>query len=163
MLKLFLNKYKIQIRSVYTIGSSHHFTSQSWANFFKEHVSAHSISAFNASHSYWLSGEVLLDSIIQMNQLEELCVQDTEISLTHLARIFEACPKLVNLSFSLREINLDRYQTDTEQVLKEVALLSQGFAKLTHLKIFCTTLDLKCCVESWLTTFGVLKYVYIHI
>ena len=128
-----------------------------WLLFFRQHVNPSSVTTFDASHVYWLPADLLCSYIMQMTNLEELCVQDTQINLTHLARIYEACPKLVKLSFSLLEDTLDCYDTDGGL---EEATVSQGFAKLTHLKIYTFSLDKKCCVESWLVTFGVLKYVH---
>ena len=45
-----------------------------------------------------------------MENLEELRIYDTKLSLMDLPNIFKACPKLTKLSFSLAERNMDRYQ-----------------------------------------------------
>ncbi len=129
-------------------------TSESWREFFKAYINPASIKTFDVSTCYWFPAEVILEFVKEMVNLEELSVEDTQISLTHLASIFEVCPKLVKLNFSLREDTLDCF--DPSIKLK----LSQGFTKLTHLKMFTLCVNKNLCVESWLVTFGVLMYVY---
>jgi len=105
-----------------------------------------------------------------MINLEELLVDDTKVSLSHLPKIFEACQSLVKLSFTLNEKSLNE-----KLVLKaSLDLLKKGFAKLTHLKMFnfttnkeansCyvhdngKTMDVEHPYESWLRILQVLKY-----
>lgn len=98
-----------------------------------------------------------------MENLEELRIYDTKISLLDLPNIFKACPKLTKLSFSLAEKNMDRYQ---EGVMEKSALdlLTAGFSRLTHLKMFVLLtgtyheLNDECSVLNiWLNALGVLK------
>ena len=92
-----------------------------------------------------------------MTNLLELSVQDTEIRLGHLPQIFEACPKLVKLSFTLLEDKLDQFEKGMEK--KALDLLKQGFGNLTSLKIYTLPANNSHCVKLWLAIFGVLKYV----
>ena len=146
------------IRKRLAIGrNSYHLTSTSWAEFFKEHINPKSITTFDASHTYWLPPEVLLHSIVQMTNLEELCVHDTKISISHLSKIFENCPKLAKLTFTLQETVIE------DKIEKEsLNRLRNGFAKLTQLKIFNFSPDYIENVRSfepWLNLFQVLGYI----
>jgi len=136
--------------------NSYHLTPTSWAGFFKECINPLSITTLDAGHTYWLPPEVLLHSIVQMTHLEELCVHDTQISLSHLPEIFKNCPKLVKLTFTLKE------ETVNEDELKKNTLtqLKKGFAQLTNLKIFIFSPDdgNRRSLQSWLNLFQVLKY-----
>jgi len=91
-----------------------------------------------------------------MTNLEELIIHDTKIALAHLPNIFAACQKIVKLSFSLTEKNLDQYQ---ENVMKKASFdeLVRGFQQLTHVKIF-TLAPSDYPVDFWPVTLGVLKY-----
>jgi len=103
-----------------------------------------------------------------MTNLEELRVDDTKVSLSHFPKIFEACQKVVKLSFTLSEKKLK------EELIEKASLdmLKKGFAKLTHLNMFnftteeealnCSfvyeTMDEEYAYESWLRILQVLKY-----
>ena len=124
-------------RRVLDISGCTFLAPQTWVAFFQEHIkpSAASIRVFDANHIYWLSPEILCGCIVQMENLEELRIYDTKISLLDLPNIFRSCPILTKLSFSLAERNMDRYQ---EGVMEKssLALLIAGFARLTELKMF---------------------------
>lgn len=88
-----------------------------------------------------------------MKKLRELNIEDTQLALIHLQTIFNDCSKLVKLSFSL---------TNTKELKgneKFLTSLSQGFGRLTDLKIFICTLDDRRYIEAWLAIFDILKYV----
>jgi len=93
-----------------------------------------------------------------MSNLEELSIQDTQISLRHLPRIFEACKKIVKFSFTLGDTNLEQFKKDT---LEKVDLMKQGFGRLTHLKIFMFTVTVPSHIvgyyyDSWLVLLEIL-------
>jgi len=128
-----------------------------WNKLF-QNITPSLISVLDVSHCYWLPADVLVQSIVEMINLQELSIQDTKISLANLPQVFEACQKIVKFSFSLTEKNLDQYQ---KGVMNEVSLdwMKKGFAKVTHLKIFTfITLSAEYTVEPWLVTLGVLRY-----
>ena len=158
VLKCVLNKFLTsECRKRLAIGRSSYFLTPSlWAGFFKECISPPSIVTFDASHTYWLPPEVLLHSIVQMTNLEELCLHDIKISLSHLPKIFENCKKLVKLTFTLHQKTLKEDEMDK----KSLKQLPNGLAKLTHLKISYFALDdgNPRSIESWLILFGVLTY-----
>lgn len=84
-------------------------TSIPWKRFFRQHIQSPAITTFDASHCYWLLADDLIHSVIQMINLEQLNINDTKISLMHLPNIFATCHKVVKLSFTLIEKNLDGY------------------------------------------------------
>jgi len=115
---------------------------------------------FDASSCYWLPASVLCPSIKQMSNLEELFVQDTKISLSHLPELFAACQKIVKFGLTLSENNLNQYE---EGVIVKESLdgIKQGFARITHLKIAsCVPFnrDMYYHLQPWLLALGVLKY-----
>jgi len=93
-----------------------------------------------------------------MTNLMELNIQDTKIALGHLPHLFKASNSIIKLGFTLAEKNLDRFK---EAVMEEEALhlMTQGFAKLLHLRVFTFALDDITYVESWLVILGVLRYL----
>jgi len=94
-----------------------------------------------------------------MNNLEELRIQDTKVALHHLPRVFEACPKIVKLSFTLLVRNtLDLYYRTHDMERTSTDNMKKGFRKLTHLKIFTFNLSDKYLSDFWPATFGVLRY-----
>ena len=146
------------VRKRLAIGrTSYYLTPTLWIRFFKDFISPLTIITFDASHTYWLPPEVLLHSIVQMTYLEELCVHDTKISLSHLPKVFENCKKLVKISFTIQH----KAFNEDEVEKASLNLLKNGFAKLTHLKIFNFTPDNysnKRSLQSWLNLFQVLRY-----
>ena len=100
---------------------------------------------------------MLVQSTVQMTNLQELCVDDTKVSLSQFPKIFEACQSLVKLNFTLNERSL----TNEELIEKaSLDLLKKGFSKLTHLKVFnfIKVKEGDCNNEPWLRPLQVLKY-----
>lgn len=127
-----------------------------WEKVLKHIKLASTITVFDASHCYWLPAQLLYKTISKMENLEEIIVHDTKISLVHLPDVFKACPKVVKLSFTLTEKTLDLYK---EGVMEQDKLnwMRQGFGRLTHLKIFSFNLSDDYCCDSWPVTLGVLR------
>jgi len=93
-----------------------------------------------------------------MDNLEELSIHDTKISLSNLPELFEACQKIVKFSLTLSEKNLDHYE---EGVMAQKSLdwMKQGFRRITHLKIFSALNDDEYYhLQPWIVALGVLKY-----
>jgi len=95
-----------------------------------------------------------------MNNLEELRIQDTKVALHHLPRVYEACPKIVKLSFTLLvKSTLDHYYKDHGLEKSSTESMEKGFRKLTHLNIFTFSLsDNENLSDFWPATFEVLRY-----
>jgi len=86
-----------------------------------------------------------------MVNLESLQVHDTQISLVHLPRLFEACQKIEKFSFSLAEKNVDA-------LFQENYWMKTGFGKVQDLKIIAFNLENNfLSTDFWSTLFGVLK------
>jgi len=97
-----------------------------------------------------------------MVNLEELAVQDTQISLTqHLPQIFLHCKKIVKLGFSLKEQNLDKFQEDEDlgdDTNTALLCVKECFSRLTHLKIYGFALNTPDRFsKTWLIILEVLK------
>ncbi len=95
---------------------------------------------------------------IKLPNLEELDIQDTRISLKKMPKVFEACQKIVKLSLTLKEDNLDEFK---KGVMEKESLkwLKKGFRKLIKLELF-VIIDPNgklCSTKSWLVPIGVLK------
>ncbi len=150
---MFLRK-RLVISRCYFLGPN------GWNNFFQEYITPLTVISFDVSHCYWLPAELLSLSITKMINLEELIVQDTQVSLAYLPKVFEACKEITKFSFTLAEKNLDLYQ-DNVMAKSSLDWLKKGFSRLTHLKIFTADLNVDSYYnESWLVTLGVLKYVH---
>ena len=110
------------------------------------------------SHCYWLKAKVLLRCIIKMENLEELFIQDTRMSLKKMPQVFEARKKIVKLSMTLKEDNLDEFKKGAMEK-ESLKCLKKGFRKLTKLELF-VIIDPNgklCSTKSWLVPIGVLK------
>jgi len=67
----------------------------------KQHtISPLLITTFEATNCYWLPAEVLSDAIVAMVNLEDLAINGTQLSLSHLATIFGSCEKIIKLDFN---------------------------------------------------------------
>lgn len=96
-----------------------------------------------------------------MTNLEEFAINDTKITLSHLAQVFQVCKSITKLSVSLVEETLDKFQEqplNSNQVSIH-SIMMQGFQKLTHLKIFNFALNARYYTDSWPVTLGVLRWV----
>ena len=131
-----------------------------WTDFFAQHIFPNSILVLDIGHCYWLPADFLCSYITQMTNLQKLKIQGTQVAIVHFPAFYEACQKVVKLSFSLLEENLDHYEED---VMGKASLdcLSQGFARLTDLSIFTSAVhEEHYAMDSWPVILGVLKYVY---
>jgi len=90
-----------------------------------------------------------------MENLEELYIHDTQLSLSFLPKVFETCQKIVKLSFTLTEKTLNTYwEAGMEEKLD---WMRKGFGRLTDLKMSTfAQLDDNYYIDSWLVTLGVL-------
>ncbi len=147
----FFCEFRSLLRGHYSIDSPY-----LWRRYFHQQIFPSPITVLDVSHLYWLNTGVLNNCICDLPNLEELCVQDTKISLANFPRVFEACQKIVKLSLTFVESDLESCE---EQVLGKKALegIKKGFRRLTHLKMFVFFLDDQGCAESWLNILGVLK------
>ena len=126
-----------------------------WESFFKQYIVPSSIKVFDVSHCYWLEAEVICCCITKMENLEELSIQDTKMSLKKMSLVFEACEKVVKLSMTLKEDNLDEFK---EGVMENASLqyLKNGFSKLTRLELFAFVVPSGDITKTWLVPLGVL-------
>lgn len=128
-----------------------------WFTIFRK-INPLMITAFDCSSCYWIPTAALSVAIVKLVNLQELGVQDTQIGLENLPRVFSKCKQIVKLSLSLKEKNLDQYQEDVGNMDKaSLDLMKDGFARVTHLKIFpFMTLKVGNSMEPWLATLGML-------
>jgi len=86
-----------------------------------------------------------------MENLEELSIKGTKISLPHLARIFELCPKITQLDFTCYEIKWEDIQKAVMEQNHSIDSIIQGFKKLTSLKVSTSILDARDYLnDPWL-------------
>lgn len=91
-----------------------------------------------------------------MDNLEELSIEDTRMSLKKMPLVFEACKRLTKLSLDLKEDNLDEFK---KGVMEKSSLkcLKKGFRKLTNLELFVYVVPNGPFSKTWLVPLGVLK------
>lgn len=112
-----------------------------------QYVISERLTVFNISNCYWLPIDLMLPQILRMENLLALYLNDTLFSITELSPIFQACPKIVKLSISLKESSVNAVNN-----VDEATLL--GFSRLSHLALFMFNQD----PQSWLLTLRVLRY-----
>jgi len=135
-----------------------------WTSYFRQHINPSMISIFSAKHCYWIPPKVLFKNIVLMDNLEELDVLDTQVSLYHLPRVFSNCPKITRLGLSLAGVmTLKEFEKNSAPI----KCLKEAFKRLTHLSIFNFEVNRynvnnpSDCVTSWHVTLGVLRRVLI--
>jgi len=143
-----LHIYIYLSRKKLALGQCHFLTPMYCNRLFRRHFSPLSLTIFDACHGYWIPASTLSNALVQMHNLEELIIHDTKLSLAHLLGIFKTCKKIVKLSFSLLEANLDAHQKDGDS-------FSLGFGRITHLKYTVNQSELYS-IDSWPVTLGVL-------
>lgn len=131
-----------------TVSKCYYLTANSFHRFFTSWVFPSNISCFDVSSCYWLPVDLLLSSIPLMNQLNELYIQDTQLSLIHLSQIFEQCKNISTLGFTVIEETLDDIPVDR-------ALLVQGFNQLTCIKLYAV--NATYYIDSWLVPLALLR------
>ena len=156
----FLNYFEIILLILYYICrkrlviSQYYFLTPMYCDrLFQKHFSPLSLTSFDTSHGYWIPAKTLANAVVQMHNLEELSCQDTKLSLVHLLQIFKTCKKILKLSFTLLETNLDAYHEVPESFL-------EGFCRVTHLKIFTINQSDIIAVDSWRVTLVILRWFF---
>jgi len=85
------------------------------------------------------------------------------MSLKKMPKVFEACQKIVKLSLTLKEDNLDEFK---KGVIEKSSLkwMKRGFRKITHLKLFPFVVPSGDGANdrAWLAVIGVLRYIYLY-
>lgn len=139
-----------------TISQCYFVNENALCTFIRHWISPELITSFDVSHCYWLSAEFLLNTISSMSQLNELSIQDTKLSLSHLSKIFESCDHIVKIGISLVEDNWNNFEFDLGSNLSTtIETLSNGFGKLISLKI----LAFNCTyyIDTWLVILQLLR------
>lgn len=119
-----------------TVSYKHHFLTSPtlWYGFLHQHASSPSaITVFNANNCYWIPVELLCGTIMKMENLEELAIKDTKVSLllSDLARMMRHCKKIKKLDFSF----LFKESKCKAISHEDAVTIKQGFKKLTCLKV----------------------------
>lgn len=119
-----------------------YFTPTSWSQFIKQHVTLESINTLNLNHLYWLPGELLQNTIVNMPHLVELSIKGTKICMIpQVAKILQSCPKIRKLDFSYAEKTMEEIEDGLKKANISHDILATGFQNLESLKISTTTLD----------------------
>ncbi len=82
-----------------------------------------------------MPADLLRAGLIQMENLEELCTKDTQVSLPILAEVLNTCSDITKLDFSFR------FEKDNTTSLE--SLFTQSFLKLSSLNISSCVHDAK--------------------
>lgn len=92
-----------------------------------------------------------------MENLGDLNIKGTKVSLEDLAQILEACPNITRLDFSY-EHKEDHQENETE--ISSSPAIKEVFKKLTSLKITTSVMDPKEYVnDPWVFIFKMLRWV----
>jgi hypothetical protein len=115
------------------------------------------LTSLDTSHCYWLPSDFLFDVVTSMSHLVALKIQDTKLNMSHLWQIFKSCHHIVKLSISLSEYDEPIFDKMKEFESSSLQTLSNGFFKLTHLKILA--FNGACYTDSWLLILQLLRYL----
>lgn len=108
-----------------------------WIEYFQQHINPLTITVFNVNHLYWFPPDVLVNNIVLLENLEDLNVLDTQVSLSHMPRVFSNCQKITRLGISLAGLlTLEDFHGDTIRNGISLYCMKKGFQRLTHLSIF---------------------------
>ena len=148
-------------KGLFVNNSSFFFTPTSWNQFIDQYISLDSIKLCNLNHLYWLPADLLVSTILQMPNLEDLSIKGTQVcTFCHVARIMKACPKVLKLDFSYTEQKVDDIWSG---LLKEEGIspddLFSGFRKLTRLKMSTVARDAKNDIvnDPWFLIINILS------
>lgn len=131
-------------------------TQYSFQTYIKHWICQELITSCDLSHCYWLPADFLLNVICSLSQLNDLSIQDTQLNLSHVSKVFENCNHVTKIGFNLVEDNWDHFemklQTDSS---KPFETLCNGLKKLTAL----TILAFNCTyyIDSWLVILQLLR------
>jgi len=130
-----------------------------WNTFFNQQASSpSSITSFNANNCYWIPAERLCYAVVKMENLEELSIKETKVSLPHLARVFELCPKITKLDFTCREIKWEEIQKEVVEQNHSIDSIIQGFKKLNSLQVSTRIHDARDYLnDPWLIIIRMLR------
>ena len=126
------------IRSL-NISRSYFVTSELFKQF-ADAFSIRHIRLLDVSGCYWIPAQTLIDTICTMSELRELHVNDTSLTVMHLAAVFRSCRKIRSLSISFSR----GVPAELSQLLNEMqrntgdqdgSLLRRRFAALSSLKM----------------------------
>ncbi len=127
--------YKFLFYRRCSISCCYFLTVSRWGSFFQQHIDPLSLTSFEANHCYWLPPQVLVDSVVEMINLEELEVLDTQVTLMHLLKAFVSCTNISKLAVSLHRLpTLVGFQFHPDQAA--VSCMKACFNRLTQLKLF---------------------------
>ena len=135
----------------------------SWYHFFQQHpLAPTALTSFNVMDSYWLPAERLCAAIAKMENLEDLNICGTKLSLPHLAPIFQACKKITGLDFGYSQKTWEELQSITKS--EDLELIIQAFKKITNLKMFTCFPNAKAYTihDPWLLIIRILRLLFPH-
>jgi len=87
-----------------------------------------SITVCNMSNCYWLQPDLLCDAIVRLKHIQELEVNGTKVSFSHLVRVFGTCQKITKLGFSVLEKKWEEIQTVVGTKVN-MDTITEGFKK----------------------------------
>ena len=111
---------------------------------------------FDVNDCYWLPPELLSDAVIKLENLEQLNIRGTKVSVPHLARVFKACKKITQLDFSFVEKSWEEILDVAGK--ESMGIITKGFKKLTSLKISTWWMDARDYLDDpWLLIIRILR------
>lgn len=118
------------------IGYRHHFLSNPfhWDRFLSQNCRfPASITVLDVSNCYWLPAHQLCDAVVQLEKLVELNVRGTQVSLSHLPRVFTACQEITKIDFNFVEKSWEEVLIAVGKGKMDIVIA--GFKKLISLKV----------------------------
>lgn len=102
--------------------------------FFSNSLVASTVQVLDLSHCFWLPEASLLGCLSALENLKELNVLDTELSLTSLIlNVIPKCKYLIKLAVNIAEQTWDEFNF---KLLGSTERYRDHFQKLTHLRFY---------------------------
>ena len=128
-------------------------------HYFSNHSFSSHVKVINFSHLYWFPIDILHASIEALENLEELNIIDTDLTLSKVPTIFLKCTSITKLSVSIEERNLQDFlegmgDTDTYPYIWKC--LEEGLQKLTSIRLQWSV-DEFSSSDMWFLIFTILR------
>jgi len=134
---------------------SFYFTPTSWSSFIEQHIKLELITTLNINNLYWLPGELLFNTILNMPNLEQLSIKGTQVcTICQVVKILHSCQKITKLDFTFTEKTQEELMDNLE---KGTHLSVACFKRLTSLKLSVTVREFDGWKDPWLPIMIILR------
>lgn len=119
-----------------------YFTPASFSFFIEEHINLAKLKIFSINHVYWLPGELLFNTILNMPELEEMSIKGTQVcTVWQVAKILQSCPLIKKVDFTYTEKTVEELENGLTMENISLDSITAGFQRLNIIKLSTTVAD----------------------